>query len=245
MISIVSLIYKSTSFADAVYNSVNKYTPMLNTGDAEFFFVANDASSQVLEHLQKKNYKYFVNTNQRKTEEELFAVGIGWPEYIHRVYRGWNEAIRRSADIVVLINSDNLFSPMWLENLFKNLSETTVVCSQLVERLYPKGIFPGAYRGEFGSHPSNFNEAGFLKFCKQVSKPGIREGGAFMPCMFYKKHAEQVGLYPEGNIAGDTFNNVVEYGDAVFMRKLREIGVRQITALDSIVFHFKEGEMDE
>ena len=40
-ISIISLIYRSTKYADAVYDSVLENTPKIKTGEARFFFVAN------------------------------------------------------------------------------------------------------------------------------------------------------------------------------------------------------------
>ena len=56
-----------------------------------------------------------VNVNRRYSDDELFALGYGAPEYMSRVYRGYNEGIRAAAgDYVVLINSDNYFSPDWL-----------------------------------------------------------------------------------------------------------------------------------
>jgi choline kinase len=170
MISIVSLIYKSTVFADAVYDSIMEFTPFIHTGKAEFFFIANDATPRVLEHISRKNYKFFVNNNPIRTEQELFDMGIGWPEYIHRVYRGWNSAIMNAkGEIVVLVNSDNLFSPNWLENLLKNLTQKTIVCSQLIERKHPKYVlFPGAHHGEFGTHPKNFNKEAFLNLHRNI-----------------------------------------------------------------------------
>jgi hypothetical protein len=248
-ISIVSLIYRSTKFADAVYNSLMKHTPHLSDGRAEFFFVANDPEPHLIEHLKKMNYNFFENYNQKKTSEELFNEGYGWPEYINRVYKGWNRAILESTgEIVVLVNSDNMFSPFWLENLQKNLQKDTFVCSQIVERnnhkLHPP--FPGCLVGNFGDHPDNFKEEEFLNFANTNRQVGIKNSGAYMPCMFYKESAINVGLYPEGNIHnGIDFNTIKEYGDQNFVKKLNEIGINHITALDSISYHFKEGEMLE
>ena len=68
-ISIVSLIYKSPVFADFVYDSIHKYTPLLNSGMAEFFFVANDPTDGVVRHLRKKGYKYFIAAAQKVIQE--------------------------------------------------------------------------------------------------------------------------------------------------------------------------------
>jgi hypothetical protein len=220
---------------------------MLATGEVEFFFIANDPTEELLKHLQEKNYPFYLNVNERKTDEELFRMGYGTPEYIHRVYRGFNEGIRKArGEIVVLLNSDNCASPDWLENLLKYLGPDTIVTSQLTERSHPKhGVFPGAYHAEFGNHPENFNEPAFLAFVERFKVTGIIEGGPYMPCALYKENAVKVGLYPEGNIAGITLEDIVEYGDECFFRKLSDAGISHVTALDSIMYHFKEGEMDD
>jgi hypothetical protein len=251
-ISIVSLIYRSTKFADAVYESIQENTEKLKTGEAKFFFVANDPEPHLLKHLKDNNYPFVLHENKKKTEKELFNVGIGGPEYINRVYLGWNRAIKESdSEIVVLVNSDNMFSPNWLENLLKNLNEDTFVCSEIVERPnHPKfAPFPGCLVGDFGNHPDNFKKEEFLQFVdanQKIKKGKTKTGGAYMPCAFYREKAIEVGLYPEGNLHdGTNFMSIEEYGDENFVKKLSRNGVRHITSLDSISYHFKEGEMLE
>jgi hypothetical protein len=246
-VSIVSLIYCSCKYADWIYDSVHRFTPMLASGEAEFYFIANDPTAELLRHLEKRKYPYFLNNNQKKSDEDLFRQGYGTPEYIHRVYRGFNKGIEHArGEIVVLLNSDNCASPDWLENLLKYLGPDTIVTSHLAERSHPRyGVFPGAYHCEFGNHPQNFDEPRFLDFVERFKMTGIIEGGAYMPCAFYKKNAVSVGLYPEGNIAGRTFDDIVEYGDERFFHKLSDAGISHVTALDSIVYHFKEGEMED
>ncbi|PNX46818.1 MAG: hypothetical protein BV459_05675 [Thermoplasmata archaeon M11B2D] len=250
-ISIASLIYKSTYYSDQVYESLVEYTPQLQRDDCEFFFVANDASDRVLEHLKKKQYPHYIHTNEKKTDKELFAMGIGWPNYLHGVYRAWNKAIEMSkGEVVVLINSDMMFYTNWLDNLLKHVDKKKFVCSQLVERFNEKmgGIFPGCVRQEFGSSPRNFQKDNFKNFARIYTKKnanGVKLGGAFMPCAIKKEYLLKVGGYPDGNLAGSSFEDIKEYGDRCLVRKLNEIGIQHITALDSIVYHFKEGEMEE
>lgn len=246
-ISIASLIYRSPRFADWVYESVHEFTPHLRRHEAEFFFVANDATPAVRQHLTAKGYPHHVNDNPRRTEAELFALGYGWPEYLHRVYRGWNKAIVAAAgEIVVLVNSDNFFSPDWLTNLLKYATPDTFVCAKLVERRHPRhGVFPGVYQGEFGRHPDSFDRDAFLRFAEARKLTGLERGGAYMPCAFFKRQAIAAGLYPEGNLAGRSFREIAASGDEVFVRRLSRLGVRHVTALDAIVYHCKEGEMDE
>jgi hypothetical protein len=246
-VSISALIYRSPSFADWVYDSVHKHTPMLGTGEAEFFFIANDPTDKLVAHLNQCGYPHYVNNNPSRSEDDLFRMGIGAPEYIHRVYRGWNEAVRKSrGEIVVLINSDNFVSPDWLENLIKNCRPTRVVSSQLVERRHPRHrLFPTAYHGEFGGTPSDFDEERFLRFARRKSIDRLRSGGAYMPCAFYRSEVEKAGLYPEGNLCGSSFTDVRKFGDADLFERLATRGVEHCTAMDSIVYHLKEGEMDE
>lgn len=246
-ISIICLIYKSVSFAKAVHDSLYKYTPELLNGEAELLFVANDASEEVIKFLKKEKYNFVINNNKYFSDADLFKLGYGTPEYINRVYAGYNCGIKKcNGDIVVLINSDNMFSPNWLENLLDNLDDKKIVCSQLVERNHPKfGIFPKAILGEFGSHPNNYKEKEFLRFAKKISKKELLMDGAYMPCMVYKKNIEKVGYYPEGNIAGKSFNEIVKYGDERFYDKLDVAGVKHYTVCNSIVYHFKEGEKED
>jgi GT2 family glycosyltransferase len=245
MISIVSLIYKSPIYADSVYDSVMEFTPLVKEGKAEFFFVANDATEKVINHLDTKGYTYYINNNPRLTDDELFAKGIAYPEYIHRVYRGWNVAIEKAKDIVVLVNSDNTFSPNWLEYLLKHSREDRVVCCRLVERRHPKhGVFPGADELDCGSNPGNYDKAKFLYHAERASIDALKKGGAYMPCLFYKKVIEKAGVYPEGNLAGSSFQHIIRHGDEDFFLRLKNSGVEHYTVLSSFDYHFKEGEME-
>ncbi len=246
-VSIISLIYRSCKLADWVYDSLMEFTPMLKNGKAEFFFIANDPTDELLNHLIIKGYPFYVNYNKACTENELFLQGYGKPEYMNRVYRGYNQGILNAKGFrIVLINSDNYFSPDWLENLMKYSEYKNVVTSTLVEPGHPKfHVFPGAYHANFGNSPDNFKKDEFLKYSNKVRKTGVKFDGAYMPCLFYKDAAMYAGLYPEGNIAGKTFDDVVQYGDENFYEKLSKLGILHITSLDSIVYHLKEGEKDD
>ena len=245
-ISIVSLIYRSSRLAETFYNSLLMYTPLLRTGEAEFFFIANDPSQEVLDFLKEKKYPYKLNVNEVKSEEELFRDGYGKPEYMSRVYRGYNQGIMQaSGQQVVLVNSDNFFSPDWLENLLKYSAAKNIISSTLIEPgHYKHGVFPSAIQKNFGNTIDNYNEKEFIKYAKTIKMTGIVSGGAYMPCVFYKDLAIYAGLYPEGNIAGKDFETVAEYGDIYFFKKLENLAVKHYTALDSVVYHLKEGEKD-
>jgi glycosyltransferase involved in cell wall biosynthesis len=246
-ISIICLIYRSTKLADWVYESLYEFTPMLRNGKAEFLFVANDPTELLLSHLIKKRYPFILNNNKQYTDEELFSMGYGIPEYMNRVYKGYNQGILHAkGKLVVLINSDNYFSDDWLENLVKYSDYKKIVTSTLVEPGHPRcSIFPGAYKGSFGNHPDNFQKEAFLGFANKIRITGLKTGGAYMPCLVYRDIAFYAGLYPEGNIAGDTFNEVSKYGDEYFYSKMHSLGIMHVTSKDSIVYHLKEGERDD
>jgi len=251
IVSIICLIYQSTKLADWVYGSLQRFTPMLSTGEAEFFFVANDATSQVLSHLDDNGYPYVRNDNEHLSEDDLFAMGIGYPEWMNRVYAGYNVGIAHAkAERVLLLNSDNFVSFDWLENLLKHSTRDTVVCSQLVEREVDCRFhrWPTALPGNFGKNPDEFDENEFLRFAADVRRDYWNEtypGGAYMPCLVYKDTIYEAGLYPPGNIAGATFWQIAQYGDMYLYERYRENGVSHITAKDSVVYHLKEGERDE
>lgn len=243
----MSLIYQSARLADWVHRSVMKFTPMIARGEAEFFFVANDPTRELLDHLRIRRYQHVVNINQRYSNEELFALGYAAPEYMSRVYRGYNMGMRHArGDLVVLVNSDNYFSPDWLENLMKYSDRSRVISSTLVERHHPRfSVFPGAFHGEFGGTPETFDEAGFLAFASRIKKTGLEPGSAYMPTLFHRDIAMEAGLYPCGNVAGQAFEHVTRYGDEAFFDTLESLGVSHFTALDSISYHLKEGERDD
>ncbi len=245
-ISIICLIYKSIKLMDAVWESAHKYTPMLRNGEAEFLFVANDPTDAVIKHLIDKKYNFIINRNKHYSEDELFEKGYGIPEYINRVYKGYNQGILHAkGQRIVLINSDNFFSPDWLENLMKYSDYKSVITSQLVERRHEKfSVFPGAIEHYFGDCIENFQEDEFVKFSYKVRKTGLKNGGAYMPAIMYRDVAIYAGLYPEGNIAGKTKEEIVRFGDEYFYDKLAKMGVSHYTALDSIVYHLKEGERE-
>ena len=245
-ISIICLIYKSPKLADAFYDSLMRYTPLIKTGRAEFFFVANDPTQEILKHLKKKNYPFILNNNEIINDEKLFSLGYAKPEYIRRVYKGYNVGIKHAkGDKIVLLNSDNFFSKDWLENLLKYLSYNSIICSTIVEPGHEKyGVFPQAKNANFGNKVENFQNDNFQTYANLIKKTGIKTNGAYMPCIMYKDLAILAGLYPEGNIADINVNKVKYYGDMYFYQKLSSFGIKHYTSKDSIVYHLKEGEKD-
>ena len=141
-VTIVCLIYKSIEFSDWVWESAHKYTEELKNGQADFLFVLNNGTDELREHLIKKNYNFVEVFYDIKSDEDLFKLGIGSPEYLHRVYKSWNFGIKNAThDIVCLVNSDMFFSEGWLTNLVKRLNDNTVVSSKLVEPENKHSVF--------------------------------------------------------------------------------------------------------
>lgn len=227
-ISVVALIYKSTGYIDFVWQSFKKYTK-----NADFLFIANDATKEVKEYLGVKNLPHFIFENKDKSEY-----------YLNRVYRAWNYGgFNAPGDIIVFVNSDMAFSPEWLENLLKNLRKDRIVCSRLVESgKIPSGKY--AISKNFGQTYKEFNDKSFQKFAKEITKSELHKGGLFMPCAIYKDLFVKSGGYPIGNrreIDGsDTSGDYI-----LFYEKLKPMGVQHYTSFDSIVYHIQEGELDE
>jgi hypothetical protein len=232
--------------ADAFYGSLLRHTPMIATGAAEFFFVANDPIPELVAHLEMRGYPFIVKTHMRLDDETLFRLGYAKPEYMARVYAGYNAGIEHArGEYVCLVNSDNYFSPGWLENLTRYADPLRVVTSTLVERAHPvHDVFPGAVQGEFGGTVDDFDEPGFLAFAESIATAGLGKGVVYMPALVHRATAIDAGLYPCGNIAGASFGEVARYGDEAFFDRLKDRGVEHVTARDSIVYHLKEGEKD-
>lgn len=239
--SIVCLIYKSVQWLQFVYEQVLKYTDMK---DVEFYFVANDATPEVLEYLKNNYIPHYIwdNTEEHKKE---------W--YINNVYRAWNFGAKQAkGDFIIFVNSDMAFSPNWLENLIAGYHGQNCVTSRLVE----SGKMESGQYGigkNFGRSISSYYEKGFQKYASAIAINDIKPGGLYMPLFIRKKHFLSVEGYPEGNPlpGSDIFHPKLAKlgelsisGDTIFMAKLQSQGIIHETTFSSIVYHFQEGEMD-
>lgn len=224
-----------------------EHTPHLHDRRARFFFVANDATPGVIEHLTRRGYPFVVQKNKHYTEGELAAMGYAGPEYINRVYRGFNRAIMESEEQAVIINSDMEFSPGWLEGLEEVYTPQKFVTSTLVERWVPKmgnrETGPKYFiEGDFGDHPDRFNRGGWYAFSQNIKKPGSIPGRHYACVMFSRSKAIEAGLYPEGNLFAPWG---IYSGDRAFAARLGSVGVQHIESTNSIVYHYNEGEKEE
>lgn len=227
-VTVICLIYKSTGYADFVWNSFKKYTK-----NADFLFVANDATEKVKKYLKDNNMPHVIFDNEDPTEH-----------YLKRVYRAYNYGVSvASGDVVVLVNSDMAFSPSWLENLLKNARRDRIVCSRFVESGKLLGGRLAIVRN-FGSSYKDFDDEAFQLFVKKIKREKLYPGGQYMPCAIYKDVFLKSGGYPLGNRPEADGSETP--GDIIFFNEiLHSMSVNQFTAFDSIVYHIQEGELDE
>lgn len=246
-VTIASLIYASPKHALALWNMVK---PELKDG-ARFFFVANDASADVLDCLEKNHIPYVRQDNKKLTDAELEAIGIGKPEYLRRVYQGWNRAVLESkTDCVVLISSDHVLRPGWLSTLYRHWRQDLALSALTIEPRGRNGIFPnmngtGAIAGEHGRTLDSFDADAFEKHAAAVAADTFTDGGAHQPLMVSRMQMIRAGLYPEGNLHAGKFDKIADYGDRRLFRRLKENGVRHRTCHAVVAYHFQEGEMRE
>jgi hypothetical protein len=239
--SIACLVYKSTQWLQFVYDQVLKYTDLK---DKEFYFIANDATPEVVQYLRNNYIPHYVFNNSREQKKE-------W--YINNVYRAWNFAAQKAkGDYIIFINSDMAFTPKWLENLTSALNGDNCVASRLVES---GKLRSGQYGIEknFGRTANRYKENAFQIYADTIRENSIKDGGLFMPLLVKRKDFLKVGGYPEGNIkkGSDIFrpkiakqNDNLISGDVVLMQKLATVGVKHQTSFNSLVYHFQCGEMD-
>jgi hypothetical protein len=250
-ISYVCLIYKSIDYINFFLQNFYQYTKLNN--DDEFYFVANDASDDVLKYLNEYNIPHYIHNNNEEQKKD-------W--YINNVYRAWNTAGKMAkGDYIIFLNSDFGFSENWSENLIKNIRDNICLCSRLVERGREDGGYESGKYGiekSFGRNPFNYNNTEFNNYANQIKVNELNEGGLFMPLLIKKDYFLMVNGYPEGNISqeSDIFNplyltkeevyyqgKVCVSGDVVLMRKLKNYCIQHYTVFDSIVYHIQEGEM--
>ncbi len=237
----VALIYKSPAYADSVFDSFHKNTP-----GVEFLFIANDPEPELLQHLDDRGYQYVVNRNEPVLGDQgLDELGFDPPEYIRRVYQGWNRAVMEAAtEYIVLVNSDHRFTPGWLDSLMETASPTRMVSPLSIEPKHRvrKCVFSdqangtGAINGEFGHDPSKFNSDGFRAMADNKRAKIYTKGGVYQPVVMHRQTVIDAGLYPEGNPKGT-------FGDRALFEVLAGRGVEHVTYHDSVVYHFQEGEM--
>lgn len=252
-VSIGALIYASPRYARHLWEMLQEVTPELATGEAEFYFVANDAHPDVLDYLREECVPHVVQDNPRLSERELVALGIGAPEYIRRVYQGWNRVVAEArSDCLVLLSSDHVLLPGWLAKLRGRWHPNLALSPLTIEPAGRYGVFDarigggtGAVAGEHGSTLDDFDPGAFHRHAASLVRNRVTPGGAHQPVMLSKRAVLDVGGYPEGNLHAGLFHKIAEYGDRRLFRLLAEHGVRHVTYHGTVAYHFQEGEMRE
>lgn len=237
-IEIISLIFKSVDYLNLIYKELKSDKCKVDGWDVGIRIVANDATPEILSHLETLDIPYTVYNDPKPNDY-----------YLNRVYRCWNHAgITSEYDNICFVNSDMVFSEMWLDNLLKHHNGINIPTSRLVES---GKMMSGTHGVSFncGRNPKTIDFELWDKFSKQLSVNQVHKKGLYMPCIFEKNRFIESGLYPEGNIYTDgigTLNGFVQSGDDWYFRKLEnEYGMKHLTVFDSLVYHIQEGEKDE
>lgn len=250
MISIFALIYASTNYADAVFASLKTTTPELASGEAEFFFVANNASGKVKAHLRARDYPHIVHDFEREpVPPDIFRSDKF--DYMIDVYRGWNEGILQAdGDVILPVNSDHVFFDGWLTELIKVWTPGRALSPVMIEpneiRL-SKRNGTGSLHGPYGRSPREFDIDAFKSHCEKNYSHRLTRGGCYMPCMILKQVVLDVGLFRPGNIDLDTgiWKKSGYPADIDMFAKLKQNGIDHQTCWTSFCYHFMEGELRE
>ena len=233
-ISIACLIYKSIPYLKFVYTNIYEHTPMLRTGEAEFYFICNNATEEVKNYLKENNIPHYIF----ETEPQP-----AYPQNIGYIYGAWNFAVERAkGEVVVLVNSDMAFSKDWLENLLKRLDKGKAVSSLSVESGKIPSLLTHTIVKNFGRTPETFQEEKFEQFAEILKEDTEQPHGVFMPMAIHKENFINAGGYPEGNriLLGGNIS-----GDWIFFNeRLARIGIRHVTSFDSVIYHIQIGETD-
>jgi glycosyltransferase involved in cell wall biosynthesis len=247
LVTLISLIYCSVEWLEFEYAELLKLAKYFSEGSVEILFVANNPTPDVLSFLKENRIPHVVADTQRAPDE--------W--FINYVYRGYNEGVKAArGEYVFLTNSDMAYASGCLQSLLREASPNRLLTSRLVElgrlRTGKYGI-----EKDFGSVPVRFRRRQFESYASEISDPQQAEGGLFMPLLVSKKTFLDLGGYPEGNLALDSFDAYLDTGqvstyalpgedcvpgDTAFFQRAERAGIMHHTLFDSISYHFQAGE---
>lgn len=250
-VTIITLVYRSTVFADSVYESLMDCTPELHDGTADFYFVANEPTGELWSYLTSKRYPAILRDEHEPVEVIRIKGNCAGPLYLTSTYRGWNHGIAMAGtDAVCLFASDNVASEGWLTPLLDAWSPRRILCPVTVEPRKPH--FPATLNGtgsihrDCGLHPMSFSPSTFGRAIADIQKPGhFTSGGVFVPVLFSRKMARQVGLFPPGNIRHEAHRLGYPADRVLFERMRDECACTHETCWGSVVYHYQEGERRE
>jgi glycosyltransferase involved in cell wall biosynthesis len=221
----------------------------LGSDEVEILFVANDASVEVLDYLNKNLIPYVSAPGRLNSDE--------W--YINSVYRAYNYgASMARGEYVLLTNSDMAYYHGFLIEMLKHRSPKSYLVGRLIEsgRLTPA---KSAVRKNLGKKLVKFRRRSFYSIAAKLHSEEKSLGGLFMPLLISRESFLVVGGFPEGNICKssiETYELSGSYevalrgqplvpGDYALVRRLELNGWRHETLNSAIAYHFQEGEKSE
>ena len=247
LVTLVSLIYCSVEWLEFQYSELLKISRSFKDGEIEILFVANNATSDVLDFLNGNGIPYL--------EADTILDPDEW--FINYVYRGYNIGVNAAkGEYVLLTNSDMAYGTGFLQNLLRVVSPKKLVTSRLIEL----GRFQTGMHGierNFGSTPHGFRRSDFARFCRKISDNIEEPGGLYMPLLVERKLFLSLGGYPEGNLSEDSLSAyltdgvVSKYakkgekcipGDFAFFELAKIKGYEHSTNFASLCYHFQAGE---
>ncbi len=135
---------------------------------------------------------------------------------------------------IVFLHNDIVIAPNFLENIIKHLSETNVVSYTTVEPpLFTLHQRPGKIIRNFGEDFNNFNEKGFLNFVENEQKLNADVVSSGISFFMALNRATFLKIGGFDNLFSPMFCE-----DDDLIRRLSILGLKQITSLDSICYHF-------
>jgi glycosyltransferase involved in cell wall biosynthesis len=247
LVTLVSLIYCSVEWLEFQYSELLKISRSFKEGEIEILFVANNATSDVLNFLEGNGIPY--------VEAETILDPDEW--FINYVYRGYNIGVNAAkGKYVLLTNSDMAYGTGFLQNLLRVVSPKKFVTSRLIEM----GRFQTGMHGierNFGSTPHGFRRSDFGLYCQKISNNIEEPGGLYMPLLVERTSFLNLGGYPEGNLSEDSLSTyliegvVSKYakkgekcipGDFAFFELAKRKGYEHSTNFASLSYHFQAGE---
>ena len=246
-VTIICLIFKSTTWLEFAYGEALRLARQLPKGDVDILFVANDPSQEVSNFLIENRIPHVTFSGRKHPDE--------W--YINSVYRAYNFGVASvKTDYAYLINSDMAFHDMALRNAMAAANKNSFIATRLVER----GRLATGLHGlekDFGSEPKNFRRRDFQKFASSLSLNQVEDGGLFMPLLVHVETFGGLGGFPEGNVLESEITSYLEGqsykvaskgdrlvpGDKALMMRAALRGVSHKTLFNSLAYHFQEGEL--
>jgi hypothetical protein len=244
-VTLICLIYSGIDWLEFAYGELLLLQKEFEQGEVEILFCANDASQEVLDFLKYNNIPHIEFNNADPKEH-----------YISRVYRAYNFATRvAKSEYCLLVNSDMAYTPGFLTKMLLQRDKDSFVVAKLVESgtLKPG---PLAVKRNFGKTLPRFRRKAFYKYALRKEEPGVAEGGLFMPLLVSRDVFLNLGGFPEGNITPGSLDSYIQSerfeiakpgtrcvsGDEALFKKANLKGIKHVTSLRSIAYHFQEGE---